>query len=62
VVADWCAGLLDGGTARLGLVGRGPRRDALAVTGWMGPTNHTRTAPLAAVLHPQSAPGSAATS
>ncbi|HZD69775.1 MAG TPA: DUF4253 domain-containing protein [Actinomycetes bacterium] len=50
VVADWYAGLLGDGRARLGLVAANRSADALAVSGWTGPTNHAPTAPLAAVV------------
>jgi hypothetical protein len=50
VVADWYAGLLDDNKARLGLVAADRSADTLALSGWTGPTNHAKTAPLAAVV------------
>lgn len=50
-VADWYAGLLADGTARLGLVAADRSADALAVIGWYGAGNYVQeTARLAAVV------------
>ncbi len=50
-VADWLAGELTDGVARLGLVAASRGADALAQVGWMGPVNYSeRTAPLSAIL------------
>ena len=50
VVADQCAAGLEDGQARLGLVAADRGADTLALSGWTGPANHAKTAPLAAVV------------